>query len=141
MDWCPPARDGRNIHLSLTGTPAIECRSGGDYTLVFTFVNPLASVGGASVTSGTGTVSNSAIGNKAQQYIVSLTGVANAQRLGVTLNNVRDVTWDVSNSISVSMGVLVGDVNASARVDAADVSLVRQQTLQDCYRLQLPGRY
>jgi hypothetical protein len=28
------------------------------------------------------------------------------------------------------MGVLLGDVNASRRVDAADVSLVRQQTLQ-----------
>jgi hypothetical protein len=28
------------------------------------------------------------------------------------------------------MGVLLGDVNASGRVDAADVSLVRQQTLQ-----------
>ena len=28
------------------------------------------------------------------------------------------------------MGVLLGDVNASARVDAGDVSLVRQQTLQ-----------
>jgi hypothetical protein len=28
------------------------------------------------------------------------------------------------------MGMLIGDVNASHRVDAADVSLVRQQTLQ-----------
>jgi hypothetical protein len=28
------------------------------------------------------------------------------------------------------LGILVGDVNASGRVDAADVSLVRQQTLQ-----------
>jgi hypothetical protein len=28
------------------------------------------------------------------------------------------------------MGVLLGDVNGSGRVDAADVSLVRQQTLQ-----------
>jgi hypothetical protein len=28
------------------------------------------------------------------------------------------------------MSVLIGDVNASGRVDAADVSLVRQQTLQ-----------
>jgi hypothetical protein len=28
------------------------------------------------------------------------------------------------------MGVLIGDVNASKRVDAADVSSVRQQTLQ-----------
>jgi hypothetical protein len=29
------------------------------------------------------------------------------------------------------MGVLIGDVNASGRVDAADVSSVRQQTLQN----------
>jgi hypothetical protein len=28
------------------------------------------------------------------------------------------------------MGILIGDVNASGRVDAADVSSVRQQTLQ-----------
>jgi hypothetical protein len=28
------------------------------------------------------------------------------------------------------MGVLIGDVNGSGRVDAADVSSVRQQTLQ-----------
>jgi hypothetical protein len=30
-----------------------------------------------------------------------------------------------------AMGVLVGDVNGTKRVDAADVSLVRQQTLQN----------
>jgi hypothetical protein len=37
---------------------------------------------------------------------------------------------DFSATISASMGVLLGDVNASGRVDAADVSSVRQQTLQ-----------
>jgi hypothetical protein len=34
------------------------------------------------------------------------------------------------NVISPQMGVLLGDVNASGRVDAADVSSARQQTLQ-----------
>jgi hypothetical protein len=35
-----------------------------------------------------------------------------------------------SSAVSAQMGVLLGDVNASGRGDAADVSLVRQQTLQ-----------
>jgi hypothetical protein len=31
--------------------------------------------------------------------------------------------------VSIPMGVLLGDVNASGRVDAADVSIAPQQTL------------
>jgi streptogramin lyase len=122
-----------DINLPLDGS-GIECRSGGangDYTIIFTFVNPLASVGGASVTSGTGTVSGSAIGGDPRQYIVTLTGVTNAQRLGVTLSNVRDATGDFSPAVAGSMGVLLGDVNGSGRVDSTDVFQVRQQTLQN----------
>jgi hypothetical protein len=44
------------------------------------------------------------------------------------LSDVSDGTN--TNDVSIPMGVLLGDVNGSARVDAADVSLVRQQTLQ-----------
>jgi hypothetical protein len=99
--------------------------------LVFTFANPVASVGGASVTSGTGSVSSSNIdSNDGHNYIVNLTGVTNAQVITVSLTNVSDAAGNVSSAISASMGVLLGDVNASRRVDAADVSLVRQQTLQ-----------
>jgi hypothetical protein len=79
------------INLPLTGTPGVECRSGGasgDHTLVFSFTNALASVGSAVVTSGMGNVSSSGIGSDARQYVVNLTGVANAQRITVTLNNV-----------------------------------------------------
>ncbi len=47
----------------------------------------------------------------------------------ITLAAVIDSTGTTGN-VSGTMGVLIGDVNASARVDAADVSLVRQQTLQ-----------
>jgi hypothetical protein len=122
-----------DIDLPLNGS-GIECRNGGasgTYTMVFTFANTLASVGGASVTRGTGSVaSNNIDSNDAHNYIVNLTGVTNAQRITVSLSNVADNAGDFSSAISASMGVLLGDVNASGRVDAADVSLVRQQTLQ-----------
>ncbi len=71
-----------DIDLPLAGNPAIECRSGGgsnDYTLVFTFANNLTSVSGATVSTGAGSVSSSAIGPNPNQYSVNLTGVTNAQ--------------------------------------------------------------
>jgi hypothetical protein len=120
--------------LDLTNATGIECRSGGangDYTLVFTFANPLASVDGANITSGTASIiSNNIDASDAHNYLVSLTGVANAQTISVSLTNVRDSLSNFSSSVPISMGVLLGDVNASRRVDAADVSFVRQQTLQ-----------
>ncbi len=123
-----------DVDLPLTGNPGIECRNGGtngDYSIVFTFLNPLTSVGGANVTSGTGSVSSSNIDSSdAHNYIVNLTGVANAQVINVSLENMTDSVGNFSNAVSAQMGVLLGDVNASRRVDAADVSLVRQQTLQ-----------
>jgi hypothetical protein len=120
--------------VDLTSGDAIECRSGGtvgNYILVFRFANPLTAVGGAHVTSGTGSVESSNIDNSdAHNYIVNLTGVANAQYLSVALSSVADSAGDVSAAVPVTLGLLIGDVNASGRVDAADVSLVRQETLQ-----------
>src|SRR4029077_14321640 len=49
------------IALPLTGSPGIECRSGGvsgDQTMIFTFTNPLTNVDGASIMSGTGAVAS-----------------------------------------------------------------------------------
>jgi hypothetical protein len=123
-----------DVNLPLTGPRGIECRSGGanrDYTMVFSFANTLTSVSSATVTSGTGSVSSNNIdSNDAHNYIVTLTGVTNAQTITVSLSNVTDSTGDFSPAVAGQMGVLLGDVNASGRVDAADVSLVRQQTLQ-----------
>ena len=63
------------VDLPLSGTPGIECRTGGanlNHTIVFTFANPLASVGGASVTSGNGSVASAVIGSDAREFIVTL---------------------------------------------------------------------
>src|SRR4029077_20045264 len=78
---------------------------------------------------GTGSVSSSMMGPNPNQYTVNLTGVSDQQYIAVTLNSVQDVAGDNGNFTSQQLGILVGDVNASGRVDAADVTSVRQQTL------------
>jgi hypothetical protein len=123
-----------DVDLPLTGNPGIECRSGGangDYTLVFTFANTLTTVGGASVTSGSGSVpSNNIDSSDAHNYIVNLTGVTNAQVITVSLANVTDSAGNFSSAVSATMGVLIGDVNASGVVDGNDVSAVQSRTRQ-----------
>lgn len=85
------------------------------------------SVGGASITNGIGTVSGGMIDNAdGHRYIVSLTGVADAQYITVTLNNVSDVAGDSPITISLQMGVLVGDINGDGVVNVGDTILVRQ---------------
>jgi hypothetical protein len=122
-----------DIDLPLTGPRGIEPRSSnslgaGNYTLVFTFANNLTSVGGATLTTGTGGVSSSMIGPNPNQFTVNLTGVTNRQYVAVTLTAVQDALGDSGNVVGPQMGVLIGDVNGSTVVDSGDVFLVRQQT-------------
>ncbi len=137
----------------------IEDRSGGpngDFQIVFTFTNNLVSVTGATVsghdpTSGTGTVSgpivvgpNPSLGLAANQCQVNLTGVPNAQRISLTLFGVNEGTKTAD--YSVQMGVLLGDVDATGRVDGNDVSDVQSHTRQTTdgtnyrYDVDLSGR-
>jgi hypothetical protein len=121
-----------DVDLPLTGARGVECRSGGatnDYTLVFTFPNN-TTVASASVSSGTGSVSGSALGPNPNQYTVNLTGVTDAQYLTVTLNGVLDSTGGSGNVVGPQMGVLVGDVNASGVVTSGDTNLCKAQALQ-----------
>jgi hypothetical protein len=117
-----------DIPLPLTGNVGVECRSGGatnDYQMIFNFVNSVT-VGSAAVTSGTGSVSSFSVSGS--QVTVNLTGVTNVQRITVTLINVNDGTH--MGNVPVSMGVLVGDVNGNAIVNASDVSLTKAQVGQ-----------
>jgi hypothetical protein len=120
--------------IDLTNGNRIECRSGGrngSYTLVFSFANPLASVGSAALTSGTGVVASKQIDTSdAHKYVVNLSGVIDAQTVRVTLNNVSDSAGHFSSNVSATMTVLVGDVNGTGVIDSGDVFLVRQQTGQ-----------
>jgi len=117
-----------DVALPLTGNVGLECRSGGatnDYQMIINFATSVT-VGGASVTSGTGSVSSFSVSGS--QVTVNLTGVTNVQRITVTLSNVNDGTH--TGDVPVSMGVLVGDVNGNAVVNASDVSLTKSQAGQ-----------
>ena len=123
------------VNLPLTGSAGVECRSGGasgDHTLVFKFAQTLSSVGGASVTGGTGIVSTSHIdGADGRNYIVNLTGVANAQQLTVSLANVIDSAGNSNASVGVSMGVLLADANGDRVVNSGDAQQTRNRSGQD----------
>jgi len=69
-------------------------------------------------------VSSNIDSNDGHNFLVSLTGVTNAQTLTVSLTNVEDTTGNLSANVSVPMNVLVGDTNA----DAVDVSQTKSQS-------------
>jgi hypothetical protein len=126
------------VPLPLNGSLGIECRSGGasgDYQLLISFTNNV-SVGGtpqAAVTSGQGQVGMGGVANggvvtvSSSNVTVPLTNVTNAQTIVVTLFSVNDGTN--IGDVSIPMGVLFGDVNASKRTDSGDVTAVRNKTV------------
>ena len=81
---------------------------------------------GASASGCGGSVSSSANGPNANQYTVNLTGVSNACYVTVTLTNVLDAAGNLG-SVSVSMGLLIGDNTANRVVSNTDVSMVKAQ--------------
>jgi hypothetical protein len=108
-----------DIPLPLTGTPGIECRSGGatnDFTLVISFAADVAVTGDtqAEISSGTaqigsgGVPNNGAVTVTGNTITVPLTNVGNAQTINVRLNGVTDGVG--YGDIVVPMSRLLGDV-------------------------------
>ena len=112
-----------DIPLPLTGNVGVECRIGPTYQMIVNFATTVT-VGSASVTSGTGTVSSFS-GSGTSQITVNLSGVTDQQRITMTLHNVNNGT--VTGDVPISMGVLIGDVNGNGTVSSADVALTKSQ--------------
>ena len=120
-----------DIPLPLSGTPGVECRSGGatnDYTFIFSFSNNVES-GNASVDSGIGNLAGTPLfsGNT---MTVNLTGVANVQALTVSLNGVTDEFAQTLPTTSVTVKMLIGDTTGNGSVNATDVSDTKAQSGQ-----------
>jgi hypothetical protein len=120
-----------DINLPLSGSPGVEPRNTAaatNHTLVFVFSNDALS-GSAAVTSGTGAVNGSPtfVG---KTMTVQLTGVTNAQQIGVTLSNVADNTGQVLPNTVVAMKVLRGDANGDSSVNSGDAQATRNRSGQ-----------
>jgi len=137
--WSPTLKllcaSSRKIHdtnktfdfaLPLSGNLGVECRSGGaggNFTLVLRFTDKLNSTGNVSVTTGLGSVSGTPT-IKGNAMTVNLAGVANAQKIVVTLTNVTDKYGRTLAKATVPMGILLGDVDGNKTVNNTDVNNV-----------------
>ena len=98
---------------------------GFNHQIVVTFPNAVT-VGSATVTAGTGSVSGFTVSGN--EVTINLTGVLNAQRLGVTLGDVCD--GSIVGDVFIPMGVLSGDANGNGSVNGTDVGLVKSNSGQ-----------
>jgi hypothetical protein len=117
-----------DVDLPESGAPAIECRSGGAtnaYQLVFTFARNVT-VASAIVSAGAGNVASFSASQNV--VTVNLTGVANAQTITVTLENVND-RINISD-VQATMRVLVGDTTGNGRVNSSDIAQTQSQSGQ-----------
>jgi hypothetical protein len=115
-----------DVNLPLTGSPGIECRTGGggkNFQVVVTFVAPVT-IAGASVTQGSGNVSSTSVSGA--QVTINLSNVNNAQVIQITLTGVNDGTH--SSSVNIPMAVLFGDTTANGSVNASDIGQTKAQS-------------
>ncbi len=123
-----------DIDLPLTGTPGIECRSGGgtnDYQIIITFGAAVTVNGNpqAEVIAGTATIGSGGVGNGGMVTVsgstvtIGLTNVANAQTIQVALNGVNG-----ASNFVIPMSVLLGDTNGNGSVNAGDAAQTKGQS-------------
>jgi hypothetical protein len=116
-----------NIPLPLTGQPGVEARSGGaggNHNIVLT-LNSDVSGGNATVSSGIGTAGAPTF--LGRTMVVPLSGVADLQRITLSLNNVFNTAGQVLPSTTLDMNVLLGDTNGNRSVNATDIGQVKSQ--------------
>lgn len=112
-----------NLPIATAGPVTVESRmSGTGHRIVFEFNLPITNPGTAIATDASaaqmGQAFTSASGN---DVIVNLTGIADNQRITLTLNDVNSPGF----TTSVSLAFLVGDVNSTQSVNASDISAVK----------------
>ena len=117
-----------DIDLMPSGTPGIECRSGGAsgvYQMIVQFPDPVT-VAGATLITGTGSVSGFSVSGGV--VTIDLSNIANVQTIVVRLISVSDGTR--SGDVPVPMGVLIGDTTGNRSVNAGDVAQTKGQSGQ-----------
>ncbi len=108
----------------ITGTFTVEPRIvGGGHQIVFRFTHPVTSVTGVGVTD----VSSANIGSATPSFsgndlVINVSGIADGTRVTVSATGVNGAL-----SVARGVGFMVGDVNGSRAVNAADISAVKSR--------------
>ncbi len=113
-----------DINMPLSGTSGVEDRVASTYNIVLTFTNGPITSGNATVTAGVGTAGAPTFSGNTMT--VPLTGVANAQVVTLTVNNVNGLL----PSASVDIGFLSGDSNADRTVNSGDIAQTKSRSGQ-----------
>jgi hypothetical protein len=115
------------INLPLNAQPiggniVIEPRGiGGGHTIAFAFSGTVYAVGAVTVVDAAGApVGNASAAYSGNEVLVSLSGIAEAQRVTVIVNGVNGVA-----SAAVSLGFLAGDTGGTGTVSAADIASIK----------------
>ncbi len=121
-----------DIPLPFTGTPGVECRTGGassDYTMVVTFNSPVSVTGDTQAQATSGDVGSGGKGNggavtiSGNSVIVPLTNVPNVATTNVTLSGVTDGVG--YGNLVIPMSLVVGDVNGNGSVNTSDIAATK----------------
>jgi photosystem II stability/assembly factor-like uncharacterized protein len=113
-----------DLNLPLSGTPAVESRSGAaGHTIVFTFSNDLTS-GSAQVTEGVATISGAPV-IAGKTVTVNLTNVSDRQAITVTVSDATDSFGQTLPPTSVRMTLLLGDTTGNNTVSSSDIAQLK----------------
>jgi photosystem II stability/assembly factor-like uncharacterized protein len=131
-----------DVNLPVTGTPGIECRTGGstnDYTMIVTFSTNVNVTGSpqAQLTMGSGCVGvggacTGTVSVSGNTVTVPLTNITDAQNINVRINGVVGASNSESPraDVNIPMTVRIGDVNGNGVVNASDVAQTKSQVGQ-----------
>jgi hypothetical protein len=93
------------------------------------------------VTSGSGIVSAAGLGSAPNEYVIELTGIADAQAVTIALADVGDVLGNTVGNVSVTMAVLLGDSNGDRAVNSGDAVQTRNRSGQAANATNLRSDY
>ena len=123
-----------DLNLSLDpASPTVEPRIGGPTTIVFTFSEPVTTVGG-SLTASNFTLTNATYVSAAvvsTNLTLNLTAVTDQSVVTIVLNGITDLSGNaLSGTNAVLVRALYGDVNQNGSVNVVDMQRVKNNLLQ-----------
>ena len=120
-----------DVSLALSGTPSVECRSGGPngaHTIVLTFANPLTGIGSADVSAGVGAVSSSGIGGRSASIRLQPDRSRKPRICDRHFEQRDGLLRLLEPDDKCSLGLLLGDTNGDAVVNAGDATITRSHS-------------